>query len=293
DGGGTSGGGGGRDSGRDAPTDGTSAKACDPDAPFGAPVALDAPINSSASEFSPSFTTDENTIVFERTVDLTNRSILIATRANRTEPFSTPAAIPTLTQGITVGAIGTPTITGDGLAIFYHGEVNGDDADIFTASRTVTTGTFGDARKLGRVNATQVDVFPSVMQNGAELWFTSERLGGITRHLFRSVRDNIGAYQEATVVSELRSSNNEAGVAFSADGLTVYFGSERPGGLGDSDIWVARRQTLQGAFGAATPVTALNSAATELPAWASADGCRIYFTSDRAGSMDVFVASRP
>ena len=273
--------------------DATGGAACDPTRPFGPPKALEGPVNSAGMEGSPTLTDDELVIVFDRTVNVFSRSIVTATRASRAEPFGAPSPMPELTQGLGVEVIGAPTMTGDGLALFYFGEVGGDDADIFTASRSVVTARFGDARKVSRVNTTQVEVFPSVMSNGAELWFTSERLGGITRHLFRSVRDSIGLYQEAALVTELKSENNEAGVAFSADGLTVFFGSDRPSGLGQSDVWTARRPALQAAFGQATPVAELNSASEDRPAWLSPDGCRLYLTSDRAGSNDIYVATRP
>lgn len=265
---------------------------CDPARPFGTPVALEAPVNSSSGEQSATFTADELTIVFSRRVDLFNESILMATRASRQEAFSTPTPIDGLTQGLSIDAVGVPAITADGLMLFYAGE-NADDADIHVASRAVSSAPFAGPRRLTRVNSAQVEVYPAVMHDGAELWFSSERLGGITRHLFRSVRDNIGNYEAPALVSELKSSNNEAGVAFSADGLTVYFGSQRPGGLGDSDVWVATRASLQAAFGAATHAPELSSAGADYPSWVSRDGCRIYLASDRAGSMDVFVASRP
>jgi hypothetical protein len=268
---------------------------CDPAKPFGTPKPVDGPVNSSGYERSPTLTADELVIVFDRSVNLNAGTVLMAKRSSRTEPFSAPAELPELVQGLTgVQAIGGPSMTSDGLTIFYFGELApGDDADIFSASRTVVTAPFGDARKVARVGSTSVEVYPSVMHGGAELWFTSERLGGVTRHLFRSVRDPVGAYQEATLVSELKSSNNEAGVALSTDGLTVYFGSDRPGGLGGSDVWIARRATLSAAFGAAEPMNELSSATDDYPAWLSPDGCRIYLTSDRGGSMDILVAERP
>ena len=272
-----------------------SPASCDPSKPFGTPKPVDGPVNSSGYERSPTLTGDELVIVFDRSVNLSAGTILTAKRSSRTEPFSAPVEVPELMQGLSgVQAIGGPSMTSDGLTIFYFGELASvDDADIFSASRTVVTAPFGDARPVARIGSDSVEVYPSVMHGGAELWFTSERLGGLTRHLFRSVRDQVGAYQEASLVTELKSSNNEAGVALSDDGLTIYFGSERPGGLGGSDVWIARRPTLSAAFGAAEPMNELSSAADDYPAWMSPDGCRIYLTSDRGGSMDILVAERP
>src|SRR5262249_21304692 len=65
----------------------------------------------------------------------------------------------------------------------------------------------------------------------------------------------------------------------SADGLSLYFASNRAGSQGStqsSDIWVARRKTKADAFGTPTNVAELNSPDEDMPSWLSSDGCRIY-----------------
>src|SRR5437899_4877507 len=41
--------------------------------------------------------------------------------------------------------------------------------------------------------------------------------------------------------STINTTFNEQGPNLSKDGLSLYFGSDRPGGLGSFDLWVARR----------------------------------------------------
>ncbi len=81
-----------------------------------------------------------------------------------------------------------------------------------------------------------------------------------------------------------------------ANDLTIFWGSNRPdyGSLGDFDILVARRTSPADPFaGIANAGAAVNSSALDLPGWVSLDGCRLYLESDRAGSRDLYVSSRP
>ena len=48
----------------------------------------------------------------------------------------------------------------------------------------------------------------------------------------------------------VNSSAFDGGPSISRDGLSLYFTSERPGGSGAGDLWVTRRATATGSFGA-------------------------------------------
>ena len=64
---------------------------------------------------------------------------------------------------------------------------------------------------------------------------------------------------------------------FSHDGLELYYASERPGGYGRWDIWVAKRETLDSAW--QEPVNlgpAVNSSAGEVEPSISPDGLELY-----------------
>ncbi len=82
----------------------------------------------------------------------------------------------------------------------------------------------------------------------------------------------------------------------SIDGLELYFNSNRPGGYGDWDIWVAKRQTANEDWGKAVNLGPLvNSATTDAFPCLLADGLLLYFCSRRPGGpggFDIWVASR-
>jgi len=82
----------------------------------------------------------------------------------------------------------------------------------------------------------------------------------------------------------------------SADGLELFFLSERPGGYGGNDIWVSTRTTTAHPWG--TPVNlgpAVNTPAIEAPTWLSPDGLTLLLISDRPGGFggaDMWVTTR-
>ena len=91
-------------------------------------------------------------------------------------------------------------------------------------------------------------------------------------------------------LSALNSPANDRGPAFSPDGRYLYFASDREGGEGGSDLYVARWD-LGNWTGAVALGAPLNTAADELGPAPSADGSRLYFSSNRDGKgEDIFVA---
>ena len=84
--------------------------------------------------------------------------------------------------------------------------------------------------------------------------------------------------------------------SISADGLALYFVSNRPGGSGDSDLWMATRPTTEDDW--ELPVNlgpTVNSIAKDENPCISADGLELYFASNRAGSYgghDIWVMKR-
>jgi len=65
----------------------------------------------------------------------------------------------------------------------------------------------------------------------------------------------------------------------SADGLTLYFSSGRPGGLGDYDIWFCTRPTVDAEWGAPVNIGApINSIYYDAYPCVSGDGLTLYFS---------------
>ncbi|MCE9610941.1 MAG: hypothetical protein K8R23_12165 [Chthoniobacter sp.] len=91
-------------------------------------------------------------------------------------------------------------------------------------------------------------------------------------------------------LASINSASNDRGPAFSQDGRYLYFTSDRAAGAGGYDLYVARwdGKAWGGVESLGQPV---NTAANELGPALSADGKRLYFSSDRNGKReDIFVA---
>ena len=94
----------------------------------------------------------------------------------------------------------------------------------------------------------------------------------------------------------INSSALDGNAGLSPDGLTLYFVSARPGGLGNNDIWVSHRQCVPCDWEAPVNLGApINSDAGEGAPTLSDDGRNLFFFSLRSGgfgSADIYVSTR-
>ena len=95
--------------------------------------------------------------------------------------------------------------------------------------------------------------------------------------------------------TELNTTSNDGCPIESPDGLSLYTATNRPGGLGGIDIWVAHRSSTDGAFGAPVLLPApINSGADDFCP-TPVPGKGLFFVSSRAvagacGGADIYFA---
>jgi Tol biopolymer transport system component len=83
--------------------------------------------------------------------------------------------------------------------------------------------------------------------------------------------------------------------AISKDGLTLYFASNRPGGVGGNDIWVAHRERLDSPWSPPVNLALINTVSNEVAPALSRDEHYLFFVSNRpggAGGPDIWVSFR-
>ena len=94
----------------------------------------------------------------------------------------------------------------------------------------------------------------------------------------------------------VNSSSLDAGASISADGLSFYFDSDRSGGYGNNDIWVATRETINEPWGEPANLgSSVNSSQIDWDPCISSEGLELYFISRRPGGyggLDIWVAKR-
>ena len=82
----------------------------------------------------------------------------------------------------------------------------------------------------------------------------------------------------------VNSSNNDGTPAFSPDGLTLFFSSDRPGGFGDLDLWMSTRASISDPFVLLVNLgSSINGSSLELSPHTSSDFSTLYFSSVSAG----------
>ena len=97
-----------------------------------------------------------------------------------------------------------------------------------------------------------------------------------------------GGWSEPINVGQpLNTQHNDMYAILTADGLTVYFTSDRPGGLGGDDLWVSRRENTDASWGDPENLVVLNSASNDSLSVFSTSGNIMYFHSDRPGGCGL------
>ena len=134
-----------------------------------------------------------------------------------------------------------------------------------------------------------------ISADGLSLYFGSSRLEGSGGHdLYVTTRETkTDQWSPPTNLGPtVNSSYNEWAPRITADGLSLFFGSDRPGGYGDWDVWVATRATLDNDWG--EPVNLgpnVNNSVDDGPGMVSSDGLSLYVASyDRPGGYGAFDA---
>ncbi|MCL5278851.1 MAG: protein kinase [Planctomycetes bacterium] len=93
-----------------------------------------------------------------------------------------------------------------------------------------------------------------------------------------------GANQPLNLGLPVNSPFTDFGPVLAPDGLELYFASNRPGGHGDMDIWVAKRATMQDPWGQPENLgPPINTTTFEYPGSLSADGLTLYVEGGYSG----------
>jgi WD40 repeat protein len=108
--------------------------------------------------------------------------------------------------------------------------------------------------------------------------------------------DTAPKFAPATLVTELASDDQESdNPTLTSDLLEIYFSSERDGGAGDVDVWTARRASVDEAFSAPEPVSAVNTEEFETSPAVGHDGLELWVGAERDGGLglqDIWVSRR-
>jgi Tol biopolymer transport system component len=215
---------------------------------WGVPANLGPVINSAISDNATALSRDGHWLFFARNPSGFGQIDIWASWREHTDddfhwgpPFNLGAGVNS------VFAEGTPSFleNDEGYApqLFFFSTRPGIGlADIYV-SELQSNGVFGPAAIVPELSGPARDISPSVRFDGLEIFFHSDRPGSVGNDLWVSTRNS--AFDAWSAPQNLGSTVN---TAFSdqqphiaADRETLYFASDRPGGIGLIDLYVTTR----------------------------------------------------
>jgi Tol biopolymer transport system component len=229
--------------------------------PWGQPVNAGAPVNSAQNDFCPTLGPDGHTFFF-----VSNRpggcggDDIYVTRRRDDGTFEAPTRLDCQVNS-SGNEAGPFLLVGSDQVLYFSStraggftpeapEATTGDADIYSSA--MQGALFAPAVLVPGVNSAGNDLQPNLRRDGLEIYFASNRsgtpgtlgtLGGVD--LFTATRTS--AAQPWTTPLNLGASVNSAAgdetrPSLSWDATTLYFGSNRPGVEGASDIFLTTRQ---------------------------------------------------
>ncbi len=126
--------------------------------------------------------------------------------------------------------------------------------------------------------ASTAAITPRFGETGSLLYFTARDRSGAT-DIFESRRQN-DRWLPPIAVTAVNSEADDLAPIPNREGTRLYFASNRPGGLGGFDLYVAER-TAEGWGAPRNLGAAVNSSADEYDPAPTADGTALYFASNR------------
>lgn len=107
---------------------------------------------------------------------------------------------------------------------------------------------------------------PTLTADLLEIYFTSNEDSQSNGDVWSAWRTSKTApFGTAAPILEVNTTGRETSSAIAADGLTLWFGSDRAGGSGGLDVWVARRTSRTAGWSTPVNLTELNTTADDIP----------------------------
>lgn len=190
-----------------------------------------------------------------------------------------------------------PFVTPDGNKLIFGSDRPGslglNDLHLAFRQNTQDDLAWDNVRNVTELNSAGDEYGFSGFQNSdtgvLTVFFNSSRPGGAGGFdIYTSRLGADGKFTAPQLVSELNSTANDRFPMVRSDGLELFLTSNRSGGLGGEDLWIATRGSIADAWSA--PMNAgpsLNTSANDTRGFLFANGTRMIFHSTRGGGSGM------
>lgn len=223
------------------------------DGPWGNPENLGAPVNTSANDQGPTLSPDGLLLFFHsnRPGGHGGQDIYVAHRTHVHDDFDwgTPVNLGSdvNTTSAEAGPMLLQAVEQARINFYFFRGPPATDGDIFSAALSRTGETLGAASPVSELNFAAVgvvDARATVRADGKEVLFFSTRPGGFgLADLYVATRQTIHSpwSTPANLGPSINTDFTDTQPSLSLDAEVLLFSSDRPGGLGDTDIWISMR----------------------------------------------------
>lgn len=208
--------------------------------------------------------------------------------------FGTPTLIGALSD--VNAADDDPSATDDLLELYFNSNRAGGlgGGDIWVSTRGSVSEPWGAPTLVAELSTADTETTPEILGDGRTIYFS--RPGGLGgTDVFMSTRAGPGsAWATPELVPELSSANGDRSPTPSVDHLTMVIETNRPGGLGDNDLWEATRANVGDLWGTPAQLPVVNTAGSEGNGhWRDKDLFYNGNDPDLPGGQEIKVARRP
>lgn len=243
--------------------------------------------------YGPSLSGNGLVLAFSESVEEGPEDIYLSRRGTPDAAFGT--ALPA--TGInSTDAEGTAFLGADALTLYFFSDRDGGAGgrDIYRATRSDALSDFADVVPMEGINGGADDHMPWLSPDGRTIYFASNRSAdnGSTNLWFAQRSSAQDGFEPPLEVPGVNSADRDISPSLSADLRVLFFCSDRDGGPGSDDVWMATREDVASDFGPPEPVPIINGTSSELNVALSADGREVIFSSNRDGGRKLFRSVR-
>ncbi|RME93172.1 MAG: tetratricopeptide repeat protein [Bacteroidetes bacterium] len=186
-----------------------------------------------------------------------------------------------------------PFLTNDQQQIYFTRKNERGDEDLLFSEKRQDR--WRRAENLRNFNSEHPEGMSTLVRNGRQLFFTACQRDSVSGpcDIWEAIVDGATIQRISPLGAPINSEYWESQAAVSCDGSRLFFASNRPGGLGGTDIYMTKRQPNGGWSSPINLGAPVNTPEDEEAPFISNDGQTLYFSSTGHlgfGEQDVFMS---